>query len=531
MSLLEGQPTNEPLDAVNARLAAIVNSSDDAIVSKNLQGIVQSWNAGAERIFGYTAKEMVGRPVATLFPPDLVNEEDDILARIRRGERIDHYETIRMRKDGHRLHVSVTISPVRNAAGEIIGASKIARDITQLKQLMADRDRLLESERAARHESERANRAKDEFLATVSHELRTPLNAILGWAHLLKHGGTAADLSQGLETIERNARMQAQMIDELLDISRIISGKVRLDVQRVDLPRVVEDVLETCRPAAAAKEITLTRVINPDASPVSGDPNRLQQIVWNLLTNAIKYTPKGGRVQVRVQKVESHVEVTVSDNGQGLDPEFLPQLFRRFSQADSSTTRSHGGLGLGLAIVRHLVELHGGTVHGTSPGVNLGSTFTVNLPLTVNSRETATTSHTSAPALDLSGVKVLVVDDEPDARMLVERVLTNSGAHVTTAASADEAYHKLTTERPDILLCDIGMPVQDGYQLIHRIRALSHEDGGSTPAVALTAFARSEDRRRALLAGFQLHVPKPAEPAELLAVVSSISRINQRSRQ
>jgi CheY-like chemotaxis protein/anti-sigma regulatory factor (Ser/Thr protein kinase) len=293
---------------------------------------------------------------------------------------------------------------------------------------------------------------------------------------------------------------------------------------------VVEDVIETCRPAAAGREILLTRVINPDAGPVTGDPNRLQQVVWNLLTNAIKYTQKGGKVHVAVRKVKSHIEVTVADNGQGINPEFLPQLFRRFAQADSSTTRSHGGLGLGLAIVRHLVELHGGTVSGTSEGEGKGSTFTVNLPLTVVSHtQPASTTTSSSAMLDLSGVKVLVVDDEPDARLLVQRVLSNSGAEVTTAGSADEAYGKLLADRPDIILCDIGMPEQDGYELIQRIRSLPNEQGGSTPAVALTAFARSEDRRRALLAGFQLHVPKPAEPAELLAVVASISRINRRN--
>jgi PAS domain S-box-containing protein len=524
-------------ETVRARLSAIVESSDDAIVGKDLDGIVRSWNASAERIFGYTAQEMIGQPITRIIPPDRQDEEPAILERLKRGERVDHFETVRVRKDGRQIDVSVTISPIRDSSGRVVGASKIARDISGLKESLRERERLLESERAARKEAERVSRAKDEFLATLSHELRTPLNAILGWAQVLRTDpSNVDDLQQGLETIERNARVQTQLIEELLDMSRIISGKVRLDVQRVDLPAIVSSAVESVRPAADAKGVRLQQLLDSAASPVLGDPNRLQQVLWNLLTNAVKYTPRGGQVQVLLRRVNSHVEVTVSDTGQGIDPAFLPHLFTRFSQQDTSTTRRHGGLGLGLAIVRHLVELHGGTVRGTSRGSGQGATFVVAFPLSAVLEHQAPDGAQSAiteavpPRLmvDLSGVKALVVDDEPDARALVKRVLEANKASVLTAASADEAMEVLDRERLDVLLSDIGMPDQDGYELLRRVRSLPASKGGTIPAVALTAFARSEDRRRALMAGFQLHVSKPVEPAELLAVVANLSGVVRR---
>jgi PAS domain S-box-containing protein len=531
---------------MQARLAAIVASSDDAIISKNLEGVVESWNDAAQRMFGYTAAEMVGRSITVLFPPDRMDEEPQILERLKRGERVDHFETTRLRKDGTPLDVSVTISPIRNASGRVIGASKIARDVTALKRVMADRERLLNAEQAARREAERATRMKDEFLATLSHELRTPLNAILGWAQVLRSTDPATpdELAQGLETIERNARIQGQLIDELLDISRIISGRLRLDVRRVDLPAIVESAVDSVRPAADARGIRIYKVVDPNSGPVSGDANRLQQVLWNLLTNAIKFTPRGGNVQVFLQRIGSHIELTVSDTGQGISADFLPHVFARFSQADASTTRRHGGMGLGLAIVRHLVELHGGTVRASSRGEGQGATFTVALPVSALLDEPphqdlpqpaappdAVDPGASPPlALDLSGVHVLVVDDESDARQLVRRVLMNNGARVSVAATADEALDLLRRERPQVMLSDIGMPGEDGYQLLSRVRELSPEEGGQTPAVALTAFARSEDRRQALLAGFQLHVPKPVEPAELLAVVANLSGAHRRPR-
>jgi CheY-like chemotaxis protein/two-component sensor histidine kinase len=393
----------------------------------------------------------------------------------------------------------------------------------------------LEREPAARRAAARVSRAKDEFLATLSHELRTPLNAILGWAQLLRNGNSAPeDTAMGLETIERNARVQTQLIEELLDMSRIISGKLRLDVQRVDLPTVVDDAVESFRPATDAKGIKLYKVIDPKAAPVTGDPSRLQQVVWNLVSNAVKFTPRKGSIQVFLQRVNSHVEISVSDSGQGIDAKFLPHLFARFSQADSSSTRHHGGLGLGLAIVKHLVELHGGAVTAMSAGLGQGSTFTVTLPLAplVEPRRQEDGPPRSMPvptatapfAVNLSDVKVLVVDDEVDARALVKRLLETNQATVLTAASAAEAVEVLTRERPHLLVTDIGMPGTDGYQLLQQVRALPAGAGGDIPAVALTAFARSEDRRRALLAGFQLHVSKPVEPAELLAVVANVAK-------
>ena len=433
--------------------------------------------------------------------------------------------------------MSVTISPIRDATGTVVGASKIARDVTDVKRVALEREQLLRSEQSARLEAERVSRMKDEFLATLSHELRTPLNAILGWAQLLRSGSVAQnEWMEGLETIERNARAQAQLVEELLDISRIISGKVRLDVQRVDLPAIVNTVVESMRPTADAKNHRMFKVIDPHVGPVTGDPNRLQQVVWNLLSNAIKFTPRGGKIQIFVQRISSHAEVTVTDTGQGIAPEFIPHLFLRFSQADASTTRHHGGLGLGLAIVRHLAELHGGTVHASSEGKGKGATFTVALPVSavLDARTPAESPHPTAEQLpgevniDLSGVSVLVVDDEPDARNLIERVLRSHGASVYTAANATQALQSLQQNKPDVLLSDIGMPDEDGYSLLYKLRKLDPEQGGETPAVALTAFARSEDRKRALLAGFQMHVPKPVEAGELLAVIANLSGTGKR---
>ena len=411
-------------------------------------------------------------------------------------------------------------------------------DITDQKDGEGQHEQMLASERTARTEAERAGRMKDEFLATLSHELRTPLSAILGWSQILTRSkGVPEEITDGLRTIERNARAQAQIIEDLLDMSGIISGKVRLDVQRVDLAALLREAVDTSKPSADAKGIRLTAVLDPLAGPVSGDPARLHQVMWNLLNNAVKFTPKRGRVQVVLERVNSHVEVSVIDTGEGIRPEFLPYVFDRFRQADGSTTRRHGGLGLGLSIVKQLVELHGGTVLAKSPGVGKGATFTVTLPLTpvhadpepdVERRHPQAASgeyHADDDAcVKLSGVRVLVVDDEPDARALLKRLLENCEAVVTTAASASEALEALRRAKPDVVISDIGMPGEDGYALIRMIRALPLDEGGDVPAVALTAYARSEDRTRALLSGFQSHVAKPVEPTELVATVASLAR-------
>jgi PAS domain S-box-containing protein len=826
-------------------LAAIIESADDAIISKTLEGRITSWNKGAERLFGYTADEVIGKPVTILFPPEHENEEPTILARLKAGERVEHYETVRMRKDGTLLDISLTVSPIRDADGRIIGASKVARDITEQKRVRRELDesatrlnlamaaahlgdwswdpksdvvtlsetaarifgvepgvhmtwtqvrellheddreharvaveqslashsdydieyrviqaagserwvlargrglyaddgqvtgmlgfvqditerkttlealreqtealatinelgqlisaeldlhktvqtvtdaateltgarfgsffynildeagasymlytlsgvpreafahfpmpratdlfgptfrgegviriadvkqdprygknspyygmpeghlpvvsylavpvvsrsgevigglffghpepgvfterherlvsglaaqaaiamdnaRLFEAVALARADAEQAatenerlyreaqesSRLKDEFLATVSHELRTPLTAVLGWTHMLRTGQFNGDSTvKALETIERNARAQAQLIDDLLDISRIITGKLRIDVRPVNPNAFIEAAIEAVRPAAEAKGVRLQKIMDTSVVAVAGDPVRLQQVIWNLLANAIKFTPRGGRVQITLERVNSHLEIAVSDTGQGIAPEFLPHVFDRFRQADQRTTRQHGGMGLGLAIVRHLVELHGGTVEAASAGEGQGATFTVYLPVApiyqmdTEGARVHPAARSSLPRYDcverLDGMKILVVDDEPDTRELLRRGLGQCGAEVTVVGSATEALEALRASPPDLLISDIGMPNVDGYDLIRQVRALPAEAGGASPAIALTAYARVEDRMQALRAGYQMHVPKPVELAELVTVAASLAR-------
>jgi PAS domain S-box-containing protein len=651
------------------RLAAIVTSSDDAIVGKDLNSLITSWNLGAESIFGYTADEIIGTSIMRLIPDDRHEEETEILSRIRRGERVDHFETVRIAKDGRRLNVSITVSPIRDSKGQVVGASKVARniterkkaerrerdllaeaatanskfqaffeqgplfagimaldgslieanrlsleacgytkqqvvgkpfwdcpwwgglealtqqirlavtnaaagqtydvempyfvadgsqrmvrlivlpikdetgrviflaptgsDITDLKRAESQRDELLQAERAARTLAERVSILKDEFLATLSHELRSPLNAILGWSQLMqKDKANPEIIAQGLEVIERSVRVQSQIIEDLLDMSSIISGKVRLDIKQVDLSSIVRAAVETSRPAAEAKGIHLLTEIDPLHGIVAtGDMNRIQQVLWNLLSNAVKFTPTGGRVKVLVERTNSHLEISVIDTGEGITPEFLPFVFDRFRQADASTTRRHGGLGLGLSIVKQLVELHGGTVRVKSYGLGQGSTFIISLPFTaVRGRPPqAAGSHLVrlAPAgpryldVEIKGVRVLVVEDETDARALLKRILEERHAFVTAVASADEAIEALREGKFDVLVSDIGMPGEDGYSLIKRVRSLAAAGCGDIPAIALTAFARSEDRIKAFAAGYQMHIAKPVEPVELITMVAS----------
>lgn len=417
--------------------------------------------------------------------------------------------------------------------------SELSREVDERKlselALRESEKRLREneaSERSARAEAERASRLKDEFLSIVSHELRTPLSAILGYAQLMRaEHGSHFDQQESLTAIERNCRAQVQLIDDLLDMSRIIAGKIRLDVRTVHLPDAIDAALEMIRPAADARGIRLQKVLDPRSAPVLGDFDRLQQVFSNLLSNAVKFTPKGGRVQIALERVNSHLEISVADTGEGMDPEFLPLVFDRFRQADSGTTRRHGGLGLGLAIVKQIVELHGGSVRAKSPGPGKGSTFVVSLPLQVLPLNEADRIHPQAGSsddgesgvsVDLSGTRILIVDDEPDARSIVSRLLEARNAQVVTASSADEALELLKTFQPTVLLSDIGMPIKDGYQLIREVRGLPAAEGGSVPAVALTAFARTEDRRRALLAGYQSHLAKPIDAGELIAVVAML---------
>jgi len=519
-----------------AQMAAIVESSDDAIISKDLNGIIVSWNEGAERLFGYTAAEVIGKSITILIPPDRADEESYILERIRRGDTVDHYETVRRRKDGSEVDISLTVSPIRDRSGKVIGASKIARDITERKRAEIEREELLRRESAARAEAEKAARLKDEFLATVSHELRSPLNAILGWAGMMN--GERLDeekAARAFEVIYRNAYAQNQLIGDLLDVSRIITGKLRLDVRMVELIPIINAAMDAIRPAAEAKQIKLVSSLDPPAGLAAVDPDRMQQIVWNLLSNAVKFTPRGGQIAVRLEREVEHITIIVSDTGSGIEPEFLPFVFDRFRQHEGVTTRAHGGLGLGLAIVRHLVELHGGTVSADSPGSGQGATFTVTLPLAAPRKETSEIGRDrpavageiprdNIPALDyLRDLRVLVVDDEPDARDLLNEMLTNYGAEVKTCASAAEALRILDEWRPDALVSDIGMPGEDGYELLRKIRAREPERGGRIPALALTAYARAEDTRRALAAGYQMHIPKPVELGRLAAAVASLA--------
>jgi PAS domain S-box-containing protein len=636
-------------------LAALIESADDAIISKTLDGVITSWNKGAERIFGYLAEEVIGKSITILIPENLLDEEPAILARLRDGHRVEHYETVRVRKDGRLVDISLTVSPIKDPQGRVLGASKIARDITE--QLRARRDfeeasarlklalaaaRLGDwswdaksdvvtiSETAARifgvpsgsamtwtemrdfineadrevvrvaaekslaersdydveyrvmrpngseiwvlakgrgiydkdgnvagmlgfvqdisarktaadqnerlyRQAEESSRLKDEFLANVSHELRTPLSAILGWARMLRLGQLSENTaSKALDTIERNARAQAQLIDDLLDVSRIITGKLRMDVRPCDPNSFIDAAVEAVRPAAEAKGVRVQKVTDTGPISIPGDPVRLQQVVWNLLSNAIKFTPRGGRVQIRSERINSHLEIVVSDTGQGISADFLPYVFDRFRQADQKTSRQHGGMGLGLAIVRHLVELHGGTVRAKSAGEGKGASFAVMLPISPVYQVDSSGGRVHSAARDLlppddstdrlDGLRILVVDDERDTRELLIQGLEYSGAKVSAAASAAEAMKAVISTQPDIVISDIGMAGIDGYQLIKQIRGLAPELGGKVAAIALTAYTRVEDRLQALRAGYDMHVPKPVEMAELVAVAATVAR-------
>jgi len=434
-------------------------------------------------------------------------------------------------QDGHYRWFLTRVEPVRDPSGNIVLWFGTNTDVQAKRDLAEEKQHLLESERAARVQAERVNRMKDEFLATLSHELRTPLNAIVGWSELLERKKYEdVRLMEGLSSIARNARAQAQLIEDLLDMSRITAGKLRLNLQEVNLASVVEGVIESVRPLAQDKGIQITKAVDCTSPMTLGDPARLEQIVWNLLVNAVKFTQRGGLIQVTVEVGDSSVEVHVSDNGQGIDPQFLPYIFERFRQADSSTTRSHGGLGLGLSLVRQLTELHGGTVRAKSRGLGEGATFIISLrhsnpqlSAVINDYDRGSSADDEAD-ISLLGLTTLVVDDEQDSREIISRILEEAGATVVTAGSAIDALETLRRMQPDVLVSDIAMPGMDGYQLIHRVRSLPPEEGGKVPAAALTAHARSQDRRKALRAGFQTHVVKPVEPLELITVVASITK-------
>ena len=484
-----------------------------------------------------TETEVIGRSYYEVFP-DVPERWREFHQRGLRGEIIQAQEDKFERADGSVQWLHWEIHPWNDAHGNVGGVLMFAEEITQRKEAEQEREILLTREREARERAEEAGRLKDEFLATVSHELRTPLTAVLGWAQVLRGGHLVGERAAvALETIERNARAQNQLINDLLDVSRIIAGKLRLDVRPIDPVTPIEAAIESVYPAASAKGVRVQKVIDRGVGLVSGDANRLQQVVWNLLSNSIKFTPRGGHVQFRLERVDSHIEMTVTDTGVGIKPEFLPFVFERFRQGDARTTREHGGLGLGLSIVRHLVELHGGTVTAQSHGENQGSTFTVRLPLVpvyerpeVEERGHSRASH-SLPRLEcsnqLDGLSVLVVDDERDTCELLKTMLEKSGALVTIATSAESALDHIERASFDLIVSDIGMPGKDGYQLIQTLRTLSPDRGGAIPAIALTAYSRSEDRLRALQTGYQMHIPKPIEYGELITAMASL--VNRRN--
>jgi PAS domain S-box-containing protein len=689
--------------AAALHLAALVASSDDAIISKDLNGIVTSWNRGAERVFGYTAQEMIGRSITTVIPSDRLGEETEVLTRIRLGQSVDHFETIRRRKDGTLIPVSLTVSPIRAPDGTVVGASKIARDIsdrrraeealaaaegrqTELQQrliaLVAGSGALFESPRmldvlpaiialaqslieadayavwrlnaveglwevgasaglsdafgrhvvgafqaapmsfvdtlvaedvrahpllqdrqAAYHaegivslisvplmiagtrsgtlilyyrsphhfddvdiqtaraiaslgaaaittaglydeqrhsreeatkayrEANEASRAKDEFLATLSHELRTPLNAVLGWTRMLRAGAVPpARLGRAIEVIDRNADAQLRLVEDMLDLSRIITGNLRLQVQPTRLSGALEAAVETLLPAANAKEL----VVKVDADPadlVMGDAARLQQVVWNLLSNAVKFTPKGGSITISLRRVSTTVLMEIADTGEGIDPNVLPYVFDRFRQENSGPTRPHSGLGLGLAIVKHMVELHGGEISVRSDGKGKGATFLLSLPA-VTERQVEAARRGAARGTDpssdesrrmLPGVRALVIDDDPDARELLTTLLEARGILVRAAGSAREGLAALEREIPDIILSDLTMVDEDGRHLIRSVRERPAGSGGLVPAIAVTAHARPKDATEALSAGFQVHLTKPVDPLELFSAVERLA--------
>jgi signal transduction histidine kinase/ActR/RegA family two-component response regulator len=408
-------------------------------------------------------------------------------------------------------------------------------DVGRRAGLAIENARLYTSQQSAREAADTANRIKDEFLATVSHELRTPLNAILGWAKMLGSGLAASESARATETIQRNASAMAKLIEDLLDVSRIVSGKLRLDVASVDLLPIVEAAIESVRPAAAAKDIHLHHELSPSEGLVLGDSARLQQVVWNLLSNAVKFTPRGGEVTVAVRRVEAAVEIVVEDTGKGIDPRFLPHVFEPFRQAEGGASRSTGGLGLGLSITKQIVELHGGHVTASSEGEGKGASFAVRIPLTkpVTDRRSraapAVEIEAWRPPVRLDGMTVLSVDDDPDALDLLRTVLERAGARAIIAGTVDQAMKAIEREVPDVIISDIAMPGEDGFDLIRRVRALPPATGGDVPAAALTAYARAEDRQRVLAAGYMMHVPKPLDPSELVMVVATLARYQPRA--
>lgn len=549
--LTERRAAEDVLRQSEERFRLLVeNAGDCAIFLLDPDGRVSTWNLGAERLKGYAADEIIGRNLAVFFPEDAVAAgKPERELEIARSEGRFEEEGWRVRKDGSRFWANVVLTRVQNQQGAVIGFAKITRDLSKRRAAEETERRLLmeqaarkaaeESERRIRdseqtartaaRKAEEANRIKDEFLATVSHELRTPLNAIVGWAVLLREQRHDKQTERGLEVIHRNAQAQARLIEDILDVSRIITGKLKLTLEPVNLVSLVSETIDVLRPSASGKHIQIEFAPKTETATVVGDAERLRQVIWNLLSNAVKFTPDHGKIEVSLQRDRSKLALTVTDTGLGIEPEFLPLVFDRFQQADGSTTRRHGGLGLGLAIVRHIVELHGGHVEASSAGKDLGATFRMVIPVqavapTVESAPTASV-RSGLSALSLRGLRLLVVDDEPDARALLSDVLSAAGAEVESADSATSAFEAFRSFHPHVLISDIGMPGEDGYALIRRVRDVPSEHGGGVPAIALTAYTRHEDRMKALAAGFTTHIGKPVDPEELAFAIASLAAV------
>jgi PAS domain S-box-containing protein len=532
----EPRQTHEGLRTSEIRYRRLFESARDGILILNATTLrITDVNPFMLELLGYSRNEFLGKE---LWEIGLFSDKEASRKAFRELQATGYlrYEDLPLQTAEGEVREVEFVSNVYQEESEPVIQCNI-RDITDRKKAEKERRLLLENAQVARGEADTANAIKDEFLATLSHELRSPLTSILGWSKLLTSGNLdERESKDALEIIARNARAQRQLIDDLLDVSRIMAGKLRLDLRPVELALTIAAVVDGVRPAADAKSINLQTQFDSSISPISGDPDRLQQIIWNMLTNAIKFTPKGGDVQVRLERVASHVEITVSDSGQGISPELLPQVFDRFRQSDSSSTRKHGGLGLGLSIVRQLVELHGGTVAAESPGEGGGSTFKVILPVKSVHNEAGhakksrpidgrPTAGDSQPWLN--NLRVLVVDDELDSREFVATVLRQRGAEVVSVESGDEVLKELERQRFDVLISDIGMPAMDGNALIVKVRQLPATRGGQIPAAALTAYAGVEDRMRALSSGYQIYIPKPVEPAELTRVVASLAGDSQ----
>lgn len=516
------------------QLAFHVESSPLAVIEWDSDFRVSRWSASAERLFGWKAEDVIGKHVNEwrfVFADD-VDAVALVTNRQREGVEVQGVQRNRnYTRDGKVLFCEWYNSVLHDDRGKLVSVLSLVLDVTARQSAEEERAASLVRERAARRHAEEADRLKDEFLATLSHELRTPLTSILGWASMIRNGEVeGSGVARAIETIERNARSQARLIDDLLDVSRIITGNLRLDLHPLNLAPIVDAALDALRPTADVKGIRLQTHFEPRECLIKGDPNRLRQVIWNLLSNAIKFTPRGGIVDVDLTCVES-ARLTVRDTGEGIDPEFLPYVFDRFRQAEASISRKQGGLGLGLAVVRHLVELHGGAIAAESQGLGRGAVFTVELPIAQERRDPARAEERKreverrrirSGVVRLDGLHVLLVEDDDDSRKLLGTMLKRYGARVTSTKSAKEALSVFEGELPDVMVSDIGMPDEDGYELMRKVRARPAEKGGRIPAIALTGYASKKDRERALAAGYHRHLAKPIEQADMIAAIAAL---------